>query len=264
MINPKSLREQVYEFLRQELSNGNLVPGSSINLSEISQQLGISKTPLRDALIQLEVEGFVTISPRRGFFVNRLSLDEVRHCYEIVGALETAVILSNFDRIDGNRIAKMKWLNVGLRTALERNDFEAYYELNLAFHGVFLELSDNVALRRMVEATKQRLYDFPRRGYIRTWELENCNEHERLIGALEKGDRDLVKTVWMEGHWSFSAQEKFIRRFYFPGESPPAPDEPGFEAPPGGSPNARFGEEHRPAPSGKTVSGPRSTDRISS
>jgi hypothetical protein len=174
------------------------------------------------------------------------------------------VILSNFDRIDGNRIAKMKWLNSGLRTAIELSDFEAYYELNLAFHDVFLELSDNVALRRMVEATKQRLYDFPRRGYIRNWEMENCNDHEKLTEALEKGDRDLVKTVWMEGHWSFSVQEQFIRRFYFPDEHPPAFDEPEGGTGREGSWNAHLGERNDPTRSGRTVSGSKSTGRIPS
>jgi DNA-binding GntR family transcriptional regulator len=216
MINLKSLREQVYEFLRQELHSGNLVPGSSINLNEISRRLGISKTPLRDALLQLEVDGFVTIAPRSGIYVNRLSLDAVRHCYEMAGALETAVILSNFKQINDNRLAKMKWLNVGLRNAIEREDFDTLYELNLDFHDVFMELSDNTALRRIVSIVKQRLYDFPRRGYIVKWELRNCDEHDELIDAIEKTDLDRIKTIWMEGHWGFAAQERSIREFYFP------------------------------------------------
>ena len=56
MLNMKSLREQVYDHLREQMNNGELLPSSSINLTEISRQLGISKTPLRDALIQLEAD----------------------------------------------------------------------------------------------------------------------------------------------------------------------------------------------------------------
>ena len=63
------MREQVYEYLRDEISNRKLLPGATININEISRQLGISKTPLRDAIIQLETEGFVTILPRRGVTV---------------------------------------------------------------------------------------------------------------------------------------------------------------------------------------------------
>jgi DNA-binding GntR family transcriptional regulator len=216
MINLKSLREQVYEFLRQELHSGNLVQGSSINLNEISRRLGISKTPLRDALLQLEVDGFVTIAPRSGIYVNRLSLDAVRHLYEMAGALETSVILSNLKQINHNRIAKMKRLNAELRNAIEREDFDTLYKLNLDFHDVFMDLSDNTALRRIVSIAKQRLYDFPRRGYIVKWELRNCEEHDQLIDAIERADLGRITSIWMEGHWGFSTQEKFIRQFHFP------------------------------------------------
>lgn len=217
IINIKSLREQVYEFLRRELASGSLLPGSPINMNEISRQLRVSKTPLRDAILQLETEGFVTIAPRSGVFVNELTLDVIRHLYEMAGGLELSVLLANLDRIDENRIATMKWLNAGLIGAVQREDFDTLYEMNLAFHNVFVDLSDNVPLRRILSAAKQRLYDFPRRGYIVEWELENCKEHEMLIQAIEQGDRAQLQCVWLEKHWGFTYQESYIRRFYFPG-----------------------------------------------
>ena len=73
-IETRSLREQVYEYLKSEIQAGRLVPGSFINLNEISAQLGISKTPLRDAIIQMECEGFVSILPRRGVLLKRLQI----------------------------------------------------------------------------------------------------------------------------------------------------------------------------------------------
>lgn len=218
----KSLREQVYEFLRQELSSGNLIPGSPINLNQMSRHLGISKTPLRDAILQLEIEGFVTIAPRSGVFVRRLTVDIIRHLYEVAGGLEMVVLLNTLDTIDANRIARMKWLNSGLISAVEREDFDTLYEMNLAFHNVFLDLSDNCGLRRILDAAKQRLYDFPRRGYIVEWELENCRDHELLIQGIEERDRAKIQNVWADRHWNFYAQEEFIRRFYFPESSPEA------------------------------------------
>jgi DNA-binding GntR family transcriptional regulator len=65
----------------------------SRNINAISQHLGISKTPLRDAIIQLEIEGFVTILPRRGVTVSKLTLKDIKDSYKIVGALEGSVIL---------------------------------------------------------------------------------------------------------------------------------------------------------------------------
>jgi DNA-binding GntR family transcriptional regulator len=214
LINSKSLREQVYDFLRRELQRGKLVPGSSIDLNAISRQLGISKTPLRDALIQLEAEGFVTISPRRGIFVNRLSLDEIRHYYEVIGALEAAALASVFHAIGAAQLAAMRKLNFKLQEAIEQTDFQSYYELNIAFHDVFLELSDNTALRQFIAPLKRRLYDFPRRGYIAEWERRNCGEHARLIELVRAGDLDRAVSLWKDAHWSYSYQEEYIRRFY--------------------------------------------------
>ena len=72
ILNVKSLREQVYEYIRDQMMTGHILPNTTLNLNQISDHLGISKTPLRDALIRLEVEGFVTIMPRRGVVVNAL------------------------------------------------------------------------------------------------------------------------------------------------------------------------------------------------
>jgi len=214
MINQKSLREQVYDFLREKLTRGELTPGAAVNLNAISLELGISKTPLRDALLQLDQEGFVTIAPRRGVFVNRLTLDDIRDYYQIIGALESAVIHSVFDRIEAPHIARMKQLNSAQRLSIHQEDFQAYYQQNILFHGVFLELSPNAALKRIIAPMKQRLYDFPRRGYVTEWEQSNCGEHDRLIAAIETHDRYEAVRLLRDVHWSFEVQQENICRHY--------------------------------------------------
>jgi len=99
ILNVKSLKEQVYDYLRDQLRSGQILPGSAVNLDETSRKLGVSRTPLRDALLQLESEGFVTIYPRRGVIVNLLSLGDIRNYYQIIGALESTAILQAFDKI---------------------------------------------------------------------------------------------------------------------------------------------------------------------
>ncbi len=214
MLNTKSLREQVYEYLRDEISNRKLLPGATININEISRQLGISKTPLRDAIIQLEIEGFVTILPRRGVTVKKLTLQEIKDSYEIVGALEGSVVLNVFDRIGTSHISRLKKLNARQIEALDCKEYDRYYKLNLDFHNVFLDLSENKSLKCIVAPYKQRLYDFPRRGYIKEWELNNCKEHDQFIELIEKKDRQSAAGIIRDVHWSFKVQEKYIRRFY--------------------------------------------------
>ena len=79
------LRTQVYEHLREKLKNQNIKPGSFVTINQLSSQLGINRTPLRDALLQLQVEGFVTFLPQRGIQINELSRKDLEDIYEILG-----------------------------------------------------------------------------------------------------------------------------------------------------------------------------------
>lgn len=214
MINLTSLREQIYAHLRDEMLVGNILPDTTLNLNEISQQLGISKTPLRDALIRLEAEGFVTIMPRRGVMVNALTLADVASYYQIIGALEGEVVKSVFDYLDSSHISRMRQTTADMREALSNEAFDRYYELNIAFHDVFLRLSDNPALRSMIMPLKQRLYDFQRRPYVKEWEYRNCSEHDQFIDMVKAGDLPEAVRILRDVHWSFKAQERFIREFY--------------------------------------------------
>ncbi|MFP4482939.1 MAG: GntR family transcriptional regulator [Thermovirgaceae bacterium] len=215
MLTPKSLREQVYEFLRKKLDSGELEPGSFLNLNEMSERLGISKTPLREALIQLEIEGFVTFYPRRGIQVNLLTEEDIRHSYEIIGALEAAVILSNFEKFGDSEIDLLEEENRLMREALDRDDFDTFYEHNISFHNVYLDFSDNHTLVKTVMNLKHRLYDFPRRkGFVKEWEVISTGEHQQFIEHVKKGHREAAAEYIRDVHWSFEVQERFIRRYY--------------------------------------------------
>jgi DNA-binding GntR family transcriptional regulator len=217
-IETRSLREQVYEYLKDEIQAGRLVPGSFINLNQISMHLGISKTPLRDAIIQMECEGFVSILPRRGVLLNRLTIQAIKDVLEIVGALESATIRSVFDKITPRHIEKMSALNREMRQCIQKKSFDRfdpqYYALNIAFHDVFLELSSNAAMKRLMGTMKRRLYDFPRLAYLKNWEWSNCDEHDMLISYIQNGEKETAAMFWQETHWGFEAQETYIREFY--------------------------------------------------
>ncbi|MGC9372344.1 MAG: GntR family transcriptional regulator [Thermovirgaceae bacterium] len=215
ILSVKSLREQVYDYLRKKLDSGELSPGSFLHLNEMSERLGISKTPLREALIQLEIEGFVTFYPRRGIQVNILSEEDIRHSYEIIGALEAAVILSNFGKFGESEINRLEEENRLMREALDRDDFDSFYKHNISFHNVYLDLSDNQPLVKTVMNLKHRLYDFPRRkGFVKEWEVISTGEHQQFIEHVRNGDPKAAAEFIRDVHWSFDVQERFIRRYY--------------------------------------------------
>ncbi|MEJ2483728.1 MAG: FCD domain-containing protein, partial [Gemmatimonadota bacterium] len=114
--------------------------------------------------------------------VRRLTLDDIRHLYEIIGALEGAALLSSGGALDGGEIMRLERLNRSMSSALDSSDFDAYYALNVDFHGVFLSRSDNEELKRTVRVCRQRLYDFPReRAFVPEWERRSIEEHASLV-----------------------------------------------------------------------------------
>jgi DNA-binding GntR family transcriptional regulator len=215
ILNVKSLKEQVYEYLREQMRTGRILPGSAIDMEETSKKLGVSKTPLRDALLQLEMEDFVTILPRRKIVVNTLSEEDIRNYYEIIGSLESMALLKAFDGLDEAAVGAMQGLNDAMKKAIEAGDFDLYYDRNLAFHDAFLRLCGNASLIKMVHVLKKRLYDFPRLGgFIKEWEESSILEHQALIDLIRAGKRLEAANHIRDVHWSFEVQERFVRKYY--------------------------------------------------
>ncbi len=212
----RSLREQVYEYLRDQMATGGIQSGSFLDLNDIARQLGISRTPLREALLHLESQGFVSVLPRRGFVINALTLDDIRHYYEIIGALEAAALESVGPSLSPADFARMRVLDADMTDAVGRRDFDRYYAANLAFHDVYLLRSDNRRLVAQVHLLKQRLYDWPRRdAMLQAWEAHSVVEHEDFLALLERGAIADAAVHLRHVHWSFAVQEPFIRAYYF-------------------------------------------------
>jgi DNA-binding GntR family transcriptional regulator len=210
------LRERVYEYLKGRINEHTLRAGEYLDLDRIGSVLEMSRTPLRDALFQLETEGFITIYPRRGVMVNVLDLKTIRNIYEIIGALESAVLVSAAMKFSEGDVRRMDALNDSMSASLSRGDYAAYYDMNVEFHNVFLDMSDNAELVRYARIQRERLYDFPRtRGFLPEWEESNLREHREMVSFLEAGNFNAAAEYLRDVHWSFSVQERFIRKYYF-------------------------------------------------
>jgi DNA-binding GntR family transcriptional regulator len=217
-LQTRSLREQVYDFLRAEMARGGLQVGAFLDLNELASRLGVSRTPLREALLHLESQGFVTVLPRRGFRLNALTLDDIRHFYEIIGALEAAALKSVGSSLGPADFTRMRELDAAMAEAVAARDFDRYYEANLAFHDVYLRRSDNARLVSQVHLLKRRLYDWPRREtMVQAWEQHSVVEHETFLGLLERGAIDEAAAHLQNVHWSFTVQERFVQAYYFAG-----------------------------------------------
>jgi DNA-binding GntR family transcriptional regulator len=184
------LRLQVYEYLRNELKEGNLKPGMFVSINQIMKNLGLSRTPLRDALLQLQTEGFVTFLPQRGIQINELSQQDIEYMYEMLGALDSRVLLSVFSRIGTPEIKKMKRLNQQMLGKISDFNFNRYWDLNTAFHNTYLDLSSNIPVLKQINITRQRLFEFniKKKDWSRKMREMNYTEHQTMIELFEKGN----------------------------------------------------------------------------
>lgn len=211
----KSLREQVYDYLFDQLRRRALDPGSYLDLNQIATTLGISRTPLRDALIYLEVEGYVEVIPRRGVRVKYLDLSEIKNLYQIIGSLEATALLEAAVRFTPEDHRKLREMTTEYRRLLDEGSYDGCLASNYQFHDFFIDQCDNPFLARLVKAQKRRLYDWPRHTRIHwDWERSNVEEHEKIVELLLAGDPQGASDWLKNVHWSFPVQEHFIHPFY--------------------------------------------------
>ena len=177
----------MYEYIREQMRTGYMKPGSIIESKKIMKDLGVSQTPLREAFLQLKADGFVTIMPQRGVMINVLTWHDIEEIYEIIGGLESRVMISVFDRLGQLEIDKMKQINKEMLAAISERDLIKYYEKNICFHNVYLDLDDNKRIVKIIKLHRQILFDFAKRDYGREWEKENYLEHLEIIKLIEKG-----------------------------------------------------------------------------
>ncbi|MGB5750506.1 MAG: GntR family transcriptional regulator [Desulfobacterales bacterium] len=182
------LRSQVYEYLRNELKEGNLKPGMFVSINQIMKNLGLSRTPLRDALLQLQTEGFVTFLPQRGIQINELSQQDIEYMYEMLGALDSRVLLSVFPVVGPTEIENMNRLNQDMLENISNFNFSRYWDLNTAFHNTYLDLSFNIPILHQVNIIRQRLFEFGKKDWSRKMREMNYTEHRTMIELFEKGN----------------------------------------------------------------------------
>lgn len=209
-----SLREQVYQYLKDAIADGSVQPGEFLDQGTICKKLHVSKTPLRDALIRLEAEGFVSIFPRKGVQINGVDLEFIRSAYQIIGTVETDCIDEVFEKFTIEHIQAFEESNKRQWQYLQDNKYNEYYNENIFFHNIFLNLSENRLLDTILMPLKRRLYDFPLQKYDYEWEALNLNTHQRFIDSIRYGNREAAKSIFRMEHWSYDVHKKYLMSYY--------------------------------------------------
>jgi DNA-binding GntR family transcriptional regulator len=212
----KTLREQVFQYLKTEMKEGNLRPGEIINIRKLSLELGVSRTTLKDALLGLQAEGFVVFIPHKGVKIPEITPEELRDNYQIVGALEASVLLLFEGTISKTFLDKLRKYNDLIDLAIKNRESSRYWHYNFEFHNTILSLSTNRKLISIVHNIRARVYEFPAlKNFNWSWGEKCLREHSTIISLLEKGEKREAAIYLETKHWSFKEQWPYIKHTYF-------------------------------------------------
>ena len=195
---PSNLTVLAYESIKQYILEGRLDGDSRLTEDFLSRQLGISKSPIREALNRLEAEGLIRIEPRRGAYLQGFSIKDINQLYDLREALETHV--ARTAEISRPLIARLKQSVQRMRRHLKENDKSRYIDEDMQFHAELAAATGNERLGKVLENVQNQIWIFRRK----TYDLSSSSApdfHEAILEALEKSDR-LAAEEAMRAHIS--------------------------------------------------------------
>jgi len=183
--------DNAYERLKTEILNGQLPPGFQAPEPDIATRLGMSRTPVREALIRLEADGLVGLVPRRGAKVLPISLQDICEIYEILSALEALAAGTACGKASDETLAQIEDVLTSADAALERQDIEAWAIADDRFHRLIAKASGNLRLEAEIEGFLDQVY----RANTVLLRLNkapasNAADHSKMLEAIREGDTD--------------------------------------------------------------------------
>ncbi|THB73714.1 MAG: GntR family transcriptional regulator [Desulfobulbaceae bacterium] len=216
MTNKLSRVNDAYSRIKEEIRTNRMPPGFQATEPEIALRLGMSRTPVREALIRLESEGLVELIPRRGARVLPINVNDMKEIYDILTSLEPDVAANVAAKKP--TLAEMRPLEKAakdMERALAREDLDAWADADDRFHLYMLDLNGNRRLREIVLALKFQVC----RSRIVTLRLrdkpEKSNkEHREILDHIRKGDAEAARKAF-RAHRQRAAEEliKLLKKF---------------------------------------------------
>lgn len=202
-----TLREQAYSQIRSQILDGDLKPGAAISEAERAEALGISRSPVREALQQLASEGLVEIFPKRGTFVTELTPRGVREAFELREAIETACARLSAERASREEVEHLIALCDAIDAAREGNE---KYHAAAAFHAGVARAANSRYLEETFESTQAKI-DMASRAAADTRGRELANfTHRDILNAIVAGNGSEAERI-MRGHLQYSAKSLIDR-----------------------------------------------------
>jgi DNA-binding GntR family transcriptional regulator len=194
ITRPKSLSSAVLDRLRQSIVQGDLALGQPLSERQLAQNFGVSKTPVREALAQLRLEGLVRIVPQRGAFVFTLSAREVMNMCELRLTLEAAALRLAFERDRDGLVQGLTGTVLEMEKARAAHDTRAYLNADTAFHEIFFQTCGNPLLADTYAIYVGKIAAVRTHLAVKPLHTERSfEEHQDILSSLKDGT--LLKTL---------------------------------------------------------------------
>ncbi|MCR4416436.1 MAG: GntR family transcriptional regulator [Ignavibacteria bacterium] len=194
----KPLRDKIASSIRESILTGKLKPGERLMELDLANQLGISRTPVREAFLQLESEGFVQVIPRKGAVVTETSFNDAKETYEIKSVLEglAAKLATSF--LTEEQIDELVELNNQMKkiSKTKEKDYQKFLQLNSKFHKIINESCGNSKLIKLIHNLRHQTFRYNYLFLSLISHLEHSvQEHEKIIMAIKKRNQNLVEEL---------------------------------------------------------------------
>ena len=200
------LREVVCETLRDAVRRGILQPGERLMEIQLAEDLGVSRTPVREAIRKLEMEGYVIMMPRRGTYVADLSIRDINEVFEIRTSLESLASGLAAERITEDELEKLQRLLVEIGTHIKNGDMESIVRTDTEFHDLLYQASRNKRLVGIISNLREQLTRFRTTSMSYPGRLKaTLEEHRNIVEAIAQGDEKAARKA-AEHHMEKSEQ----------------------------------------------------------
>ncbi len=193
------LHVQVAERLRVLIDSGELAPGTRLNEIELCNTMGVSRTPLREAIRSLATEGLIELQPNRGAIVSIVSQEDVTEILPIMASLEGLGGRLAAMHMDQSKIAQVRKIHDQMIAHYKNNEVAEYFETNRLIHELITEGSGNQTLVDTINSlsAKVRRARFSAQMTQESW-AKAVSEHEEMIAALEAQDPDRLEAILVQ------------------------------------------------------------------
>lgn len=197
--NYKPLREIVFQYLREAILEGKLEPGRRLMEIQLAEELGVSRTPVREAIRKLELEGLVIMVARKGAYVADVSVKDMIEVLEIRGALEGLAASLAAERMTDEDIEGLKQIASEFKRCHLEKNVEGMVERDIEFHDKIFASTRNEKLYQMYQSLREQVYRF-RVRYISEYNKskELVEEHEKILQMIAERDGKRAYTYGME------------------------------------------------------------------